>query len=293
MTTPRVRRPADRRGTTRGATAEAAVALPAGGRTIRVETVESIRQYVELIEGILAGGNSVPWYRGCRAGHSELKPTLFRHRDVVDIDSLKKLERQVLSRFKQQCVPYLTRSLDEPWEYVFLAQHFGVPTRLLDWTENPFVALYFALETNPSLDDCGDSTIWILDPAKWNQFVLAQSSYEGGPLSTDDPDFTGYEPSPAGPTRKDPVGIYGTHNSARIVAQKGVFTIFGLNISPMEEMYLASDYPADCLVRVNLPSDRLDGLRAGLSSIGITHSVIWQDLDGLARDIKREFAFDA
>lgn len=215
---------------------------------LRVETVQSIREYTDLIESVSAGDNGVPWYRGCDNHAHELKPALFRHPRVTDLESLSKLERQVLSRFQQRCVPYLTRSLSDPWEYMFLAQHHGVPTRLLDWTENPFVALYFALTTNSGTDVADqNAAIWILNPGAWNRHVLSQSSYRGGPLSADDDEIKSYAPAPVGPSRKDPVAIYGIYNSARIVAQRGVFTIFGHNISPLEAMYQSARLPGRLL----------------------------------------------
>lgn len=262
---------------------------------LTTQTVTSLGEYTALIESVRADGNPTPWYRGCTPGDRRLQPQIFSHPDSHETEGLKQIESQILSRFRQRCVPYLDRTLERPWEHVFLAQHFGVPTRLLDWTENPFIALYFAVAWRPhgGPPPEGAAAIWILDPAAWNQCVLAQSSYKGGPLSIDDDVFSGYDPAPSGPTRRDPVAIYGTHNSARIVAQRGVFTIFGHNADPMEDVFQSNDsFVPRGLIKVHLPAGNRADLREGLFSIGITHSVVWPDLDGLARDIKRELGFD-
>ena len=58
-------------------------------------------------------------------------------------------ESGIIDRFKERCIPHLDRQLVGDWEYLFLMQHHGVLTRLLDWSENPFFALYFAIESAP------------------------------------------------------------------------------------------------------------------------------------------------
>jgi hypothetical protein len=92
---------------------------------------------------------------------------------------------QMLSRFQQRSIPFLARPLQGDWEKLFFMQHTAIPTRLLDWTENPFVALYFALTDEPETPN-GDAAIWVLDPAAWNRKSLGHITFKGGILSVDD-----------------------------------------------------------------------------------------------------------
>jgi hypothetical protein len=89
-----------------------------------------------------------------------------------------------------------------------------------------------------------------------------------------------------------PLALYGAHNSPRIVAQRGVFTVFGQNRKPMEEVYDKENFPANCLIKVTLTRARLQKMRKSLLSYGVTESVIFPDLEGLAWEIKRNFGFE-
>jgi hypothetical protein len=91
--------------------------------------------------------------------------------------------------------------------------------------------------------------------------------------------------------KNHPVAIYGTHNSYRIVAQRGVFVIFGKSLLPMEETYQALRFPEDTLTKISIPQGKIGGLMKSLSDIGITDSVVFPDLDGLAKETKRSFGF--
>ena len=88
-----------------------------------------------------------------------------------------------------------------------------------------------------------------------------------------------------------PVALLGTHNSARIVAQRGVFTIFGKNTSPMEKVFEDNNFPANCLTKLILPKEKIDEISKALFAIGFLDSVIFPDLPGLAKEIKRTFGF--
>jgi len=92
--------------------------------------------------------------------------------------------------------------------------------------------------------------------------------------------------------RGKPVAIFGTHNSPRIVAQRGVFTVFGKKVQPMEKTYVDEKYKQDCLMKIVFPSNKISNLLQSLTSIGITDSVVYPDLEGLGKEVMRFFKFD-
>jgi hypothetical protein len=219
-------------------------------QALREETVSSLREFTQVIEDRMIAPDRTSWYRGCGKSTYELKPTLFRHPLHTDTEKLITVESEILARFKERSVPYQERPLSSDWEFLFLMQHFRVPTRLLDWTENPYIALYFAVTSAPFVLRGGspefeeDAALWILQPAQWNQKALQHIGFLGRILSSSSEFLKSYEPAQKYEyLSNEPVALFGIHNNPRIVAQRGVFTIFGKNSSPMETVYQERDFP--------------------------------------------------
>jgi hypothetical protein len=267
---------------------------------LRRVVVRSLPQFLEVIESLRIGGAQSLWYRGCGSDKDKLLPTLFRHQKLTTAEQLSGLERDLMTRFRQRSIPYHSRSLADDWEALFFMQHYGVPTRLLDWTENPLIALYFALVSAvrratkiPRLKFVAPAVVWVLDPISWNRHALKHVSFEGGVLTPDDDALKGYKPVPkfAG-MHNQPVALYGAHNSGRIVAQQGVFTIFGRDATAMETLYTTGGFPNRSLTKISIPRNAIRKLRTTILSHGITESVVFPDLEGLANETRRIFGFD-
>lgn len=174
-----------------------------------------------------------------------------------------------------------------------------MPTRLLDWTENPFIGLYFAVMSAPceirrgTLNFLSDAAVWILDPIQWNRHALSSQSFDGGILSPVDEALKGYRLATGlSEMNTSPVALWGAHNSPRIVAQRGVFTVFGKSILPIEKVFEKDSYPSNCLVKIIFQKKYLPGIREANLRNGITESVVFPDLEGLAQEIRRTFDFE-
>lgn len=285
----------------------------------REVAVDSIASYAAQIEELLTAtvvrqGDSPyhgNWYRGVgRSTVHSLRPSLYRHPTVTTVDGLIVLERQMLDDFARQNVLHgnamqVAGDTDD-FRALFFMQHYGMPTRLLDWTGNPFIALYFALTTaerKPGTDELvEDAAVWVLDPVSWNEQALADVTYgKDGPLSLDAEEAKVYGPrklfkgkletSAIKILYEHPVAILGVANNARMFAQRGVFTMFGKVLDPMEKQYDVNNFPVDCLVKLVVPKLKIDELGARLLQIGYTDSVSYPDLHGLAMEIKRSRGF--
>ena len=264
--------------------------------TLTPKEVNSLSEYMELIEQ----QTQARWYRGTGDTSYELKPSLYRHPTLSNASEFFKEEYKILKRFRQRSVPYVNSSLrqDDDLSNLFFMQHFGVPTRLLDWTENPYIGLYFALtgasyeKANGNPVYTSDVAVWILDPVKWNEKASPYDPPPGIVSPPDDKILNGYQPRKEGAEgHPEPIALYGIHNSQRIVAQKGVFVLFGTRTEPMERAYKDNDYPQDCLLKVEIKKDRVSEMLDSLTRIGTTDSVVYPDLSGLALEIRRQFGF--
>ncbi len=164
------------------------------------EQPKTFTDFVALVDGLQVKAEQSLWYRGCGKSTHRLQPTLYRHKRKKKIDELSSLELQVITRFRQRSIPFHDRSLLDDWDALFFMQHYGVPTRLLDWTENPLIALYFAVMSAPfktkksgRIHFASDAAVWVLDPVAWNRKSLEHQSFDGGVLTPGDEALKGYK----------------------------------------------------------------------------------------------------
>lgn len=268
--------------------------LPGEYMLVKEIEIKTMSDYMQKIRTLRKASHPL-WFRGIHNSKYKLNPSLYRIKQK-DKEQWANLETSIIERFKERSLPYLPYAFNDSWAWLFFMQHHGVPTRLLDWTENPFIALFFALDevdTNIKGKAKNDSLVWVLDPIEWNRKVLAYQSFSGTILSTSDEQLTPFTPVANFKTLPDyPLAINGIYNSKRIVAQKGTFTIFGAPGTSLEDYYTkAIDIP--CLTKLIIRKDVVFDLLEEVLNSGITETVVFPDLDGLAREIKREFGYGA
>src|SRR5882762_8533598 len=109
-----------------------------------------VRSWIEFQQHIepYLDGNYL--FRGVTSVRHTLIPSVGRQRDGYNYSV--NIEKALFDQFKREALPFLAARPQNDWEWLALAQHYGVPTRLLDWSESPSVSLFFAVWGNDDED---------------------------------------------------------------------------------------------------------------------------------------------
>ncbi|MGH9822731.1 MAG: FRG domain-containing protein [Blastocatellia bacterium] len=240
--------------------------------------VDSVGRVLEVLQEQYDPPNDVVWFRGQAVSNWTLTPSLYRNPYGLEH------EQTLMTRFSQNALPLLNYRPSSSWEWLFLMRHHGCPTRLLDWTESPLVALYFACE-NEGDQDQHDGYLWCLLPTVLNEQWGLTGTHPG-----DIPAFGGtlledYAPEKVAATpgmRKQPAAAIAPREAGRMTAQQSVFTVHHQRTEALET-YGDTQH----VWRLVVPAASKVRIRRELATLGVSRLSIFPDLDSVAH-IARE-----
>lgn len=221
------------------------------------ESVNDFIGYHSLVEKFQdenEGANVL--FRGMADAKWNLLPSVGRL--PLDAIKIEATEIEVFEQFKQQALPYIDFNPRNNWEWLALAQHHGLPTRLLDWTVNPLTALYFAVEDESIKSD---SVVYVyIDRDK--------------PIDIHHEDFS--DPLNI-PTDKVAPRYIPAHLTSRIIAQSGLFTVHQQTTKP---------FTSKNIYKIIIPNKTRRKFKQQLYRYGIHQGTVYPGLDGLSNHIR-------
>lgn len=296
--------------------------------------IKNIAGYIDILKEVKSKQNRVSdllWYRGQSDASYYLLPSALR--DTIPIVNSRGFAikdqkwsissgdivvglrcEKMLDDFKRQAIRFLNIIPKNDFEWMFIAQHHGIPTRLLDWSLNPLVALFFALPRSISESDYEEkmrnqfgekqsrsnicemflseqyssygAAVFIIDPYEINKWCVGTGEKLVPPINVVE-NFENWKPylhpMDEGLTADLPICIYSSNIDDRINSQYGHFTLHGSFIHPLEH-YLPT---RPSIHKIFIPYYCINEIRNELFTLGITESVLFPGLDSLANDIKR------
>jgi hypothetical protein len=227
------------------------------------------------------------WYRGHSSTKFRLVPSVGRKHQYAGEKLILSRDQEIslLHRFRRRAYPLVGYAMTAG-EAIFLARHHGLPTRLLDWTANALYALYFTCIEHVEGRQRKDGKVWAMlrrETEDLDPFDLANQQDEKSLF-----DSLSSCPNLENPPHVIKM-VHPFFNSPRILAQDGAFTIHS-NPQHSIEGYKGKDFrktdlDIEKLWWWTIPGGSKTAIIRELSGLGITHRMVYPDLDGIAKSL--------
>lgn len=255
--------------------------------------IKSITQLIEAIQADLSKWEREikPWFRGESGDQPPLCPKIAKYTANEENFLLQSFRRQAGGLANS---PPRAQHTDM---WLFNAQHYGVPTRLLDWTEGALFALYFAINRGNQ-----NPRIYMLNPQRLNELAVGHKLVSFGyPLSwvnigavyvslAWEQRNLAQEHMNVEQTEKwnldVPIGFPATYQDQRMIAQRSCFTIHGIALKPLAEILKKMNVDvADYVTEYQIDFESSKPLLRELSILGISAASVFPDLDHISQDL--------
>lgn len=269
----------------------------------------SLKEYQDIIKELKSHNKNI-WYRGMSKATYSLAPSLFREKRIVGLefsgreingnyyrksDAVMKSDIHAIEEFIKHYKMYYPEKCKDYnlIDYLYVMQHYEIPTRLLDFSTDEIVALYFSVSSDTKENDsnCEDeindfyendgysnkgASIHCIDPAFTNENTNRFVNLKDEILNIDNIDKNNLRSIDL------PLCIETNNNDSRIKAQKGVFMIFGSAYKGYEEYEIF----AKKTTKIFIPNSCRPAIKKELKDkCKIYHATVYPDMKGIALEI--------
>ncbi len=269
------------------------------------EEITSINEFLDKIKAISEQWHDdcaavIPWFRGSQKSNYKPVPSVFRDNGYDEFWMNMEFKN------KAQTFGVNTPDFERVDLWLFMMQHLGLPTRLLDWTESPLIALYFALRDSLKNADDEFPAVWAIHPFKLNEFSIkkwvlpASGDRSQLGISYSQMAFFQFQNDESkrcficGHGNDEnlltyPVAFQTSYVHPRMQAQKSVFTIHGFDRRNFEDIFIETKLVEEGYFKKIIIKDDFKKILLEIKHLGIDESVILPDLEGLARELKSKY----
>ncbi len=267
--------------------------------------VEPIKYLDDFFRCIRLVSTSSTWFKGESKEHKHLIPKIYRGvddteaTDIFDESEATKVlkkERKYFQEFRRRAKSIVNIEHDDIWSWYFLIQHYGGSTRLLDWSNNPIIALFMALDT--SRDSNENPIVYLLASTVLTDYAfkdIGKDNAETGRVLYPGEDDTNKWISNIIDNDfnipDSPIALLPANSDQRIVSQKSFFTLFGKRLNGFVKdgkQIICPCYDRRILFKIIIDGKSKNALRQELRKIGVSSETVYPGLEGLTKELNEE-----
>lgn len=245
---------------------------------IQINSIDDLIEEIRKLKSIY--GKQTIWFRGQENSEWHLEPSIHRGK-LLEKENYVTNDFYIYVNQIEDNAP----SKDNYAAWMSLMQHYGLPTRILDWSSSPLVACYFALEKNR--EESNNSCIWVLIPRKINiqegfgEYVYPIDAYTVQQMLM--------------PAFKDKVVLedkfvdkiiacHSVKKDLRMYSQQSSFTVHN-SLRKLEDIC-----DEETLYKFIIPQSCKEKMYESVNILGISTSFIYPDMEHISKDVIKKYS---